>query len=41
MTAWGASSLIQIVSTIQSSRNAVTVVDRKEAVSAGILDAHF
>jgi len=27
--------------TIQSSRTAETVVDRKEAVSAGILDAYF
>jgi hypothetical protein len=36
MTAWGACSLVQIVSTIQSSQTAETAVDQKEAVSAGI-----
>jgi hypothetical protein len=41
MTAWGASSLVQIVSTIQSTRTAETVVDRKGAVSAGIPVACF
>ena len=40
MTAWGAGSLVQMVSTIQSSRTAETVVDQKHAVSAGILDAY-
>jgi hypothetical protein len=38
--AWGAGSLVQIISTIQSSRTAETVVDRKEAVSAGIVVAY-
>ena len=33
MTAWGAASLVQMVSTIQSSRTAETVVDQKQAVS--------
>jgi hypothetical protein len=32
---------IPITPTIQSSRTAETVVDRKEAVSVGILDAYF
>jgi hypothetical protein len=41
MTAWGACSLVQIVSTIQSFRTAETVVDQKGAVSAGILEALF
>ena len=41
MTAWGACSLVQIVSTIQSSRTGETVVDRKGAVSAGIPVAYF
>src|SRR3984893_4712024 len=41
MTAWGAGSLVQMVSTIQSSRTAETVADQKQAVSAGILDAYF
>jgi hypothetical protein len=41
MTAWGAGSLVQMVSTIQSSRTAETVPDQKHAVSAGILDAYF
>jgi hypothetical protein len=41
MTAWGACSLVQIVSTTQSSRTAQTVADQKQAVSAGILDAYF
>jgi hypothetical protein len=41
MTAWGACSLVQIVSTIQSSRTAETVADQKQGVSAGILDAYF
>jgi hypothetical protein len=40
MTAWGATSLVQMISTIQSSRTAETVVDRKEAVSAGIVVAY-
>jgi hypothetical protein len=35
MTAWGAGSLVQMVSTTQSSRTTETVVDQKEAVSAG------
>jgi hypothetical protein len=41
MTAWGAASLIRTSPTIQSSRTAETDADRKEAVSAGILDAYF
>jgi hypothetical protein len=41
MTAWGATSLVQMISTIQSSRTAETVVDRKEAVSGGILPPIF
>jgi hypothetical protein len=36
MTAWGACSLVQIVSTIQSSQTAHFVGDSKEAVSVGI-----
>jgi hypothetical protein len=36
MTAWGAASLVQMVSTIQSFRTVETVVDCKWAVSAGI-----
>ena len=39
MTEWGAGSLVQIVPTIQSSRTAETVLDRKEAVSAGSFSA--
>jgi hypothetical protein len=34
--AWGAGSLVQMVSTIQSSQTAHFVGDSKEAVSAGI-----
>jgi hypothetical protein len=41
MTAWGACSLVQIVSTTQSSRTAEAVIDRKEAVSAGMPVAYF
>jgi hypothetical protein len=41
MTAWGATSLIQIVSTIQSSRTVETVAAQKQAVSARILGAYF
>ena len=41
MTAWGATSLVQMISTIQSSRTAETVVDRKGAVSAGIPVTYF
>src|SRR5229473_2196945 len=37
MTGWWVASLCPSASTIQSSRTAETVVDRKEAVSAGIL----
>ena len=36
MTARGAASLVQLVSTIQSHRTAETAVDRKHGVSAGI-----
>jgi hypothetical protein len=39
--AWGAGSLVQIISTTQSFRTAETVVDRKETVSAGILPPIF
>ena len=41
MTGWGVGSSNHTVSTIQSSRTAETIVDRKEDVSAGILDAYF
>ncbi len=41
MTAWGACSLVQIVSTIQSSRTAETVAVQEQAVSAEILAAYF
>src|ERR1700737_1494451 len=40
-TAWGAASSNHTISTIQSSRTAETAVDRKEAVSAGILQPIF
>ena len=36
MTAWGAGSLVQMVSTIQSRQTAETVVNWKQAVCAGI-----
>ena len=36
MTAWGAASLVQMISTIQSSQTAHFVGDSKEAASAGI-----
>jgi hypothetical protein len=39
-TAWGATSSNHTIPTIQSSRTAETVVDRKEAVSAGIAVAY-
>ena len=41
MSAWGASSLVQIVSTTQSSRTSKNVINRKEAVSTGILPPVF
>jgi hypothetical protein len=41
MSAWGACSLVQIVSTTQSSRTSKTVINRKEAVCAGILSPVF
>jgi len=37
----GVTGSIPVVPTIQSSRTAETVVDRKEAVSAGILPSIF
>jgi hypothetical protein len=39
--AWGAGSLVQIISTTQSSRIAENVLDRKLALFAGILGACF
>jgi hypothetical protein len=39
--AWGAGSLVQIISTNQSSRTAETIADQKQAVSAGILAFYF
>jgi hypothetical protein len=41
MTGWGVGSSVHSSPTIQSSRTAETVVDRKEAVSAGILSPVF
>jgi hypothetical protein len=41
MTAWGVGSLVPSVSTIQSSRTSEIFIDRKEAVSAGILSPIF